>query len=69
VNEQVPMHAEQVYRAYGGTVRIFVLRVGKDGTWADIECTGATGDPWRKRQHLVDGRFPFDVEHAEVGSP
>lgn len=53
------IRAEQVW--LWDTVRIFVLRVAKDGTWADIECTGLFGDPWRKRQHLVGGRFPFDA--------
>jgi hypothetical protein len=40
---------------------IRVTRVAKDGTWADI-VVYTDGGSWSKRQHLVDGRFPYEVE-------
>ncbi len=33
-------------------VKIEVMRVAKDDTWADLYCTGPTGDTWTKRQAL-----------------
>lgn len=49
-------------RYYSPTFRndITVMRVAKDGSWADILVT-ATGGEWSKRQPLTDGKFNFDV--------
>jgi hypothetical protein len=41
---------------------IEVTRVAANQAWADILVKPPNGaKPWRKRQVLVDGRFPFPV--------
>jgi hypothetical protein len=38
-----------------------VTRVARDQTWADIVIY-TDGGSWSRRQPLVDGRFPYEVE-------
>jgi hypothetical protein len=40
-----------------------VTRVAKDHTWADIVIY-TDGGSWSKRQPLVNGRFPYEVEEV-----
>jgi hypothetical protein len=42
---------------------IRVTRVAKDQTWADV-VFHVDGGSWSKRQHLVDGRLPYEVEEV-----
>lgn len=43
----------------GGRIAITVLRVARDGSWADIRCTsGFNGNSWSKRQKMPGGRLP-----------
>ena len=38
---------------------LVVLRVARDGAWADVQVVQRNGATWRKRQPLRDGEFPF----------
>jgi hypothetical protein len=39
---------------------ITVMRVARDGSWADIMVQQHTGAQWTKRQPLQDGLFAFE---------
>lgn len=46
----------------GGKLTIDVMRVARDGSWADIRVSGEYSE-WTKRQRLQpDGSFPFAVK-------
>ena len=45
-----------------GSLELTVVRVGQDGSWADVRVADRTTDAkWSKRQMLVEGRFAFDA--------
>lgn len=45
---------------------ILVLRVARDGSWADVEVheMAPSVASWHKRQPLRDGKFAFEVEEV-----
>ena len=42
-------------------VYIYVTRVARDGSWADIQC-GTWAVMWTKRQPLIDGAFHANAQ-------
>lgn len=54
-----PIRRGDLYVADGfNSMSISVMRVARDGSWADIEVNEGQ---WTKRQPLTDGAFPFPV--------
>lgn len=57
------VRAGDCYTASGfDEVRILVLRVAPDKSWADICVSPREGAGWTKRQPLQGGHFPYPVE-------
>lgn len=60
-----PVNAGDTFHAPKFNQAIIVMRVARDGSWADIRVVDNNQRTWTKRQPLrADGWFPFGVQRT-----
>src|SRR4051812_27845055 len=64
--QTMTVHAGDLYTAPDfADAQIRVMRVARDGSWADIRVTPLSGArSWTKRQQLQDGQLPYRVSNV-----